>query len=405
MPRELRKSLTNSSSKYIFARGISAALALMFSFYYSRAIGVENRSILTFAMATTLIMAIFFTSGTTLTFRKKFPREKSTEDISVVMGLLILESLLAAIGVLLAICIYSIFKINLPRTLIVVIFVYSFIATLCYASIETILAIGKFNVAAILEIITILLQISIYVTMRYFKVSSIAVAVFSSLIISYLVCQISCWMLLVSENPSPPPKYLKPYLSFLKSTRHNHSYAISNGFVDRIDKIIIGWFLPLGLLGKFAITTSLINYVRFIPDAITKLIISKTKNQKKFTTLRPSISAILLVILIVTSGVLLSQLLIKVYFGLEWVLPILIPSLFALQELARGFFQIECSRLMVSGNEIIVARQNLWMAVTAFLFCIFGVKIAGLYGVPVSLGLNYILHTLLLHKQERRSSS
>ncbi|MEK9179602.1 MAG: oligosaccharide flippase family protein, partial [Patescibacteria group bacterium] len=194
----------------------------------------------------------------------------------------------------------------------------------------------------------------------------------------------------------------EPYFSFLKLTKHNHAYAISNGIVDRIDRVIIGWFLPLSLLGKFAVTTSLISYVRFIPDAIAKLIISKPQNDKKITTLRPSVPATLLVISIVVSTVLFSQLFIQFYFGSEWILPILIPSLFALQELARGFFQIECSRFMVAGNEAVVAKQNLWMAVTAFLFCIFGVKVAGLYGVSVSLGLNYVLHTLLLHKQERR---
>lgn len=403
MPRAIRKTVGKTSTKYIVARGISAALSLLFAFVYSKALGVENRSILTFAMATTLIMAIFFTSGTTLTFRKKYPREKSTDDISVVMVLLILESLLAALAVLIAIAIYSTFKIHLPGTLIAVIFVYSFIATLCYASIETILAIGKFGLAAILEMITILLQISVYVTMQYFKLASVAVSVLGSLMISYLASLTYSWMLLGAEKPSPPPNKIKPYWNFLKFTRHNHSYVISNGFVDRIDKVIIGWFLPLGLLGQFAITTSLISYMRFIPDAISKLIISKTKKQKTFSIIRPNVSTIFFILLIVVSGVSLSQFLIKVYFGPAWVLPILIPGLFALEELARGFFQIECSVLMVSGNETIVARQNSWMAVTAFVLCIIGVEVAGLYGAPVSLCLNYMLHTFLLQRQERRS--
>jgi O-antigen/teichoic acid export membrane protein len=270
------------------------------------------------------------------------------------------------------------------------------------ASIDAILAIGKFNVAAILEIITILIQISIYSGMVYFNVSSIAVAVFVALIISYLVCQTSCWMILISENTGPLKIPFRAHREFLKSTKHNHAFAISNGIVDRIDRIIIGWFLPLSFLGKFAITTSLISYVRFVPDAISKLIISRSHSKRRSVSLRTTAVASLLVISLVGVTVIFSQLFIKMYFGLEWVLPALIPLLFSLQEISRGFFQIECSRFMVAGRDASVAKQNIWMAVTAFPFCISGVKVAGLYGVSLSLCINYLLHTLLLHKQGRK---
>lgn len=175
---------------------------------------------------------------------------------------------------------------------------------------------------------------------------------------------------------------------FFEETHGNHTIATVLGIVDRLDRLIITWFLPIVFLGKYAIMSGLISFFRFVPDALSKIIISSKsevwRNYFKNPIVLLTGLAGLVVALIYSSQILITHLL-----GPEWLLPWGVSLVFALQELARGAFQLKGNYNVSIGSSRMTHRASIILLLTGGPLAIVFLNWQGVIGVPLGFLVSY----------------
>lgn len=363
---------------------------MAFALFYSTNLGVERRSLVAVIMTSTLVIGVIFTSGVSLTFRKSMQASDNEITVNSYIYLTIILSLVASAVTFVSVYIFSVVKIEIPRTLLLLTVIYAFFATMDYCFHQALIAFSLFKLASILDVLTICMQVSIYLMLFFANQVSIAVSLFSALILSYITSTITTILLLIGIlDPSIKIKW-SDIKSLLRASKNFHLLGISSGFADRIDRIVIAWFLPLGLLGKYAVGTSFISFLRFFPEAMGRWIVSgqTTPTLGRFGKTLPR--RVILTIVLIVGGSLLTQLFVHVFFGDEWSLPLLVFILFASQEIVRGYYQVRLSRIVASGVEKTVRNSSLGLIFIAPLFSIIGAQTLGIYGVPLGMAFGYI---------------
>jgi O-antigen/teichoic acid export membrane protein len=257
------------------------------------------------------------------------------------------------------------------------------------------------KVASILDLLTITIQISVFFLFSLANQVSIAASLFTSFIISYVTSVVaSALALIVYTNASIIPSWKEIRLLTSSSTPF-HIVGIANGFADRIDRIAIAWILPLGVLGKFAVGTSVLSYLRFFPDAFSRLIVGGHSDFQLFASRligrswfkRLFISLILSLVLAI-----LSQALIWLSLGKQWLIPFIVVFGFSVQELIRGYFQLRLSELVADGQEKRVSRLSILLIATSTILCLIGINLFGLVGAPLGLALTYLILIFFSYK-------
>ena len=399
MPNLVSRKIKNG---FLLTRGISSLLALVFSLYYSKLLGIEKRSLVTLMLVVIVIVMVALTSGIGLTFRKYTVSDPELISLSAYLYTnLILAFLVSvfSIGILLA---YSASNVSIPTTLLYLAAIYAFLGALDFNFHQGLIAYGLFKIASILDLLTIVIQISVFFLFSLSNQLSIAASLFTSLIISYITSVVSSVLiLLVHTNASIIPSW-NEIRHLIKTSNPFHVVGIASGFADRIDRIVIVWFLPLGVLGKYAVGTSLLTYLRFLPEAFSRLIVSgqSSFSLSTFKLIGKSWFARLFVGVVISSVFAgFSQILVLVVLGKEWLVPFIVLLGFSTQELIRGYFQIRISALVAEGREIVVAKLSLLLIVFSTIFSIIGVKLAGLIGVPIGIAVTYLILIIFSYKK------
>jgi len=385
-------------SGFVLVRGISSLLALVFSLYYSRALGVEKRSLVTLILVVALTVMVALTAGVGLAFRKYTVIEPDLITLPAFLYTnLILAFLVSGISIL-ALFVYSATHVSIPPTLLYLAAMYAFLGALDFNYHQGLIAYGMFKVGSILDLATISIQILIFFLLTLSNQVSIAASLFTSLIISYLTSVVSSILVLLVHTNASITTSWKDIALLIKKSRPFHIVGIAGGFADRIDRLMIAWFLPLGFLGKYSVGTSLLTYLRFLPEAFSRLIIggqsnfqlSKLKLIGKSWLLRLLAGVFVSIIL---AG--LSQLLVLVALGQEWLMSFIVIAGFSVQELMRGYFQLRVSALVAESKEKLVTKVSLLLIALAALLSFIGIKLAGLIGVPIGIAISYALLVLL----------
>lgn len=370
---------------YVPMRGIASAASLVLAFWYSKELGVLNRSFLAVIMTTSILCSIAFTSGTTFTLRSLMVPNISDGLKKSFATLVAIQGFIAFFIYSLALLIFSKFKDQLPGPLILGALVYFIFSLLHLVMMEVLLASDKFKNVGLLEILTVFMQIVLFFCLSFFTHISSASRVLLSLTISYLVACIYATTFLE----------LKPFLGFNDPeefwhlTRGKNSLGTVLGILDRADRIIIAWILPTINTGQYAVMGSILSFFRFIPDAISKIIVAgKTGILSKIFNLRVLVVLILGLSLILLTAT--SQITIQHFLGSEWLLPWWISLLFGAQEIVRGAFQVvqneRLSKLSKQSSHLhfVLLALNVGMAMILTSFF-------GIVGVPIGFLLGYLM--------------
>ena len=147
---------------FLLTRGISSLLALVFSLYYSKTLGVEKRSLVTLMLVVIVIVIVILTSGVGLAFRKFTISNPKLISLSAYLYTnLILAFLVSgfSIGILLT---YSASHESIPTTLLYLAAIYAFLGALDFNFHQGLIAYGMFKIASILDLLTIVIQISVF---------------------------------------------------------------------------------------------------------------------------------------------------------------------------------------------------------------------------------------------------
>jgi len=374
------------------ARGLAAGLALLFALSYSKVLGVENRSIVTVIFTISLISLTVFTSGIGLLFRSRALDPIKPISFQPFAVTAIISSLLTAASVLVAVSLYSHTKYPVPTTLIIFSLVYSFFGALDDLSHQSLIAYGKFKAAARVDVSTIILQVLLFIGFSTLTEISLASALFASLITSYIYSISFSFRTIHHIAVATIPKNSLTVMELVKASKAFHLVGISSGLADRVDRLLIGWFLPLSFLGTYSVGTSLLTYLRFIPDAIGRLIVAKQNlgSTNKFRG-KPLWIPVMITLsfLMISTAVFVSQSFVVFFLGNDWEISRWVIAAFAAQEVLRGLYLFVISRRVASDNQDFIFKSSLLLIIGSVLGGYVGIKLFSGIGVPLGIGLSY----------------
>ena len=381
---------------YLFGRAGATFASLVLALGYSRDLGVVNRSSISMIMSTNALLWIVLTSGATLTMRKIGWANAGNTIVRSFFSVVLGQFVIIVLAFLLVITLYSQNKNPIAVNLIILSLFYVIASGIHLILMELLLSTERFKSAGLLEILTVSIQLTIYVGSTHITDLSVASRVLLAFSISYLLVASAALYLIIKTM-----KYrlhMSSPKEFLAQSRFNHFLGASLGFMDRVDRILVGFLLATPVLGKYAVATALITLLRFFPDGVSKLIMAKKVTLKRLNLIRKEsiiISGILMASLIILG----SREVINFWLGPEWLLALPIYVAIALQEISRGYYQVAANQNILEDSSKNVHRVSILLPMIAILTGILGVNFFGLITIPVVFCMTYLLGIVFLRRK------
>jgi len=387
---------------YLISRTITTAAALVFALIYSKALGLNNRSLVAFIMTSNALIWILVTSGTTLTLRKLTIKSLDIKKNKSFNSLIVVESVAALAIFFATIELYSLLKNYLTPNFIIGSMLYFLLSGFHLITIEMLLASNNIRLSGFLDVSTIFLQVSFFIFLNLLFELSISVRLLISFSLSYLIISI-IGLINITKSSHFSFEFAHPKVFFIE-TRGNHLIGVSLGIVDRMDRFLIGAILPTVELAKYAVMSGTISIFRFFPDAISKLVISRT-HFTLHAKLKNGLTVVMSAVLFGSALVASSQFFIKLWLGYEWLLPNSVSVCFVLQELLRGIFQISANRYISRGRSHFVSRVSLQLPFLSIILALLLIPLIGIIGVPISFSIAFIFSLLSFRLKEKDDKS
>jgi hypothetical protein len=383
----------SAARKYLVSRATASSLALMLSILYSVELGPQNRGFVTVVMTFSILTIVGLMGGTTLTARKIGSLKFTNELRASYRTLIAIEILIGlAIFVVLVIA-YSKFKQMIPGPLVLASILYFISSAYHFAAIEWKIAQKKLALAGAAEIVTILVQIVSFFVLLKIGFFSAAVTVLFTFTFSYLL--VGVWCNFSTGFDKGNVKLFSAPKHFFAKTKGHHTLSIIINILDRSDRIVISLLFPTATLAKYAAMGGILAFLRFVPDALSKIAVTGSNFYPKILKERRLLSLFILA-LGVSVFVIFARMFIELFLGNNWLLPLSTFAAFCIYELSRGTFQVYANKNVQQGLEVL-SQRSVFYVLIAFLFTLpFGLSLLGLGGVPLSLAIAYLFGVLIL---------
>ena len=378
---------------YLASRGVSTFTSLGLALIYSYDLGQVNRAVLAVVMTTNALLWIVTTSGSTLTLRTIGWTNLGKDLYNSFLSLVLTQLLIVLTIFLFVTNLYSTYKNQIPGNLLLIAIVYVCLSGLHLIVMEALISCSKFKFGAFLDVSTIVLQFILYLFVLPLGNYSAASSVLLAYLFSYLLVGLSGALYLSHKNQHKVA-IVNPRL-FFKETKYRHSLGSSIGVMDRADRLVIGFSLQTFVLGKYAVTSSLIALLRFVPDAIAKLIIAK-EDLQKWKFIKNKYLLLFLVFVLVVSIINASRFIVERWLGPDWLIPINVCLAIAIQELIRGAYVILANKNVKLGFSKNVNSTSIALPILAILLTQLFLGSLGLIAVPLGFCLAYGLSIMRL---------
>jgi O-antigen/teichoic acid export membrane protein len=350
-------------------------------------------------MISALILTVLSTSGISLTFRNRPANSISSKNLMAYLSTITIAGIGVAVFSSALLYFYSGSKSQIPTSIYIIGFIYSFLACVNLGFQDALVAKGNLKLATFLDFVTIFIQGSSLIFFVYLDQTSLFMSVIISFVVSYLLIVFATISVFIQTEKIAFAGIKTEIKELVSSSRQNQLFGIANGMADRLDRFLIGLMLPLAFLAKYALITSIISFTRFFPEAYNRLILLKLHQQESKKKSKLGFFAYVLIGTSVVVLVFTSQEFIRILFGDQWLLPINVAMFFAAQEILRGSYQSKAVKLVAAGKYREVSQASLFLIIGATLFMLIGIQVMGVVGAPVSMVAIYaILNKLLSHK-------
>ena len=286
--------------------------------------------------------------------------------------------------------IYAHYRTPIPNVLVLLCFLYAFLSCLTLSLLDGLIATGLLRFSMLLDLTMVLIQVFVGLLFIFLNQTSQIVMILFSFLASYSIVAFSILTLLVFLFPITQFNFvLETKALFLKS-RNLNIIGISNGIADRADKLLIGFLLPLEVLGKYALITGVLTFNRFLPEAIAKSIFFANEPDSVNGKAKTSSYKNVLIISTVFCFTLFAWVFVTFCFGDEWGLPFSFAAVFALQELLRARYQINSSKMLLAKREERMIPASRVLLAGTLLVLPLSTHYLGVYGPALGLSLIYI---------------
>jgi hypothetical protein len=347
-------------------------------------------------MTTNALLWIVLTSGTTLTIRKIGWLNADKSIVHSFNSVIAAQFIIVISVYFLVINLYSQFKNPIALNLMLLSLCYVVASGIHLVVMELLLSTGKFRWAGLLEISTVLSQLTLYVIGSQISQISVASRLLLAFTISYLVISVLALYLITITKKYPVG--LGSPSEFIKRSRYNHILGVSLGFMDRVDRILVGFLLATPILGKYAVATTLITLLRFFPDGISKLIMAKRVTLQRLDRIRKEL-VLVTGVLLASFVIFVSRAVIEFWLGPQWLLGLSIYIAIAMQELSRGVYQIVANQKILGNLSRVVHRAATFTPILAVSIAFLGVGIFGLVAIPLAFCISYLMGIIIMRRR------
>ena len=397
--------ISGSSATYLGSRWSALFLSFCFSILYSRLMGLESRSVLTFILTIVSLLVLGITSNLGLRLRQKISMQGNKKLlVSKYLSDLVHITLVLLVIFFPIMLSYSFLVTPINLKILILATLLLITSNLAYGFSEMLVALDKIKTVGLFGISEILLQLVFFYLAYNLIGTSLIISVFLGFSISYLIS--SSTTLMISRQHIDLAAIFRNLKNKIRIPEllDRESLAVSLPFIfmDRLDKILIGFLLPLPDLSKYSIVLVFFSALRSIPEAIARIRFSrhsfayKNKNTK--------LPWGLIVIAFVIVGIYPAySFLISNLLGANWLVTFNTFLVVGLFEVARGFFLLQINFDFASVRNSNTFRNILLLISLSILFTSVTISTLGLVAVPASFGVSYlvlILRQSLVNKKQ-----
>jgi len=310
----------------------SISLGLILTLWYSKLMGLEIRSFLSFVLISNAFVAYLILSGISFRIRNSSNYQEAKALVGTYLLLSIFGSLLTILIEQLVILLFShVTDIGIPNNAKLMVLLYSLFTTFSIVSLELLSCFNSLRSLVVIEFMVGVMQISIFGLLVWKGGFSLFVTVLITYSFSYSLCIFAATILLLRKG-----FIFRASLTALREFFSRETliwqirFTVLN-LVQRFDKVLIPFFYPSPLLAQITTFASLLGIFRFIPESEMRLLTNRNlhKGKNKYD---PVLSRKLLIFLFVVAFV-VSLFAIHVFLGAAWVLPVSLALLVATYEL------------------------------------------------------------------------
>ena len=387
-------------TKYYIARAFSTCFSLIFAIFYTKILGLENRSFISYVMVISLLSSLILNSG--LTYSLRFHLKLRIENFKYFIFFGLTTSLLSVFIMDLLLQIYAIKQYNPPKNLTLICLAYGFVSNLHIYIYDFLCSLEEYKNLSKIEYLTIPTQLTLFFGLLFCHFFSTAVNLLLSLIFSYLVN--ICFATLISRfqiSMLIDLEYSR-IKQILQASWQYYGFGISITILDRLDKFVVGLFLPRQTLAIYSVSTGLVTPTRFIADAYSRLRVSNNtliSTKRRLETHNKKL--VMLVLLLAFLLTLVIDKAVLILFGKHWHLSEYVVFAYILQEIFRFYY---IRKILISFEE---HRHNLvnWIVYSLIGFGIFNtfvmILLFGLIGAPLSAIISYVIGSVFISRREK----
>ena len=398
--------ISGSSAAYLASRWSALFLSFCFSILYSRLLGLENRSVLTFILTIISLLVLGITSSLGLRLRQQISVQGNQKDIYSKylsdLAHLTLVILILFFPMMLAYS-YLVTPINLKILILATLLLIT--SNLAYGLSEMLIGLDRIRTVGLIGILEILLQFVVFYLAHYFVGTSLIISVFVGISISYLIS--SAIILNISRLHLDLAGIFRNLRSKVRFSEllNRESLAVSLPFVfmDRLDKILIGFMLPLPDLSKYSIVLVFFSVLRSIPETVARIRFSR--HSISFTNVKNKTPWGVLTLALIIIGIYPAyNFLISNLLDSSWLVSFNTFLLVGAFEVARGFFLLQINFDFASARNPNTFRNILLLISLSMILTFSSISSLGLVAVPISFGTAYfilILRQSRINKKQR----
>jgi len=372
--------------RFVLSRLFTSSLSLFLALAYSSLLGVEKRSVLSFALVGSVFLASVL-SAPLITRYRHIAIGNSDNSIHLNFALLGL-AVACVVALLMAVAskIYSNVVTDVPTNLLLSIVIYAFFSSLSFILHEFLL-VKQFSKAYVLmDISVIIMQVLLFAFFLILDQLSLITNVIISLTLSYIFHTTSVLSLIFYISG------VAPTVAGIKEVMKLGPFLVSSNLVhvfDRVDKLFIAFFLPIGDLARYMTMVALYSPIRFFFDSRSKsVLVSKENVANSFgdKSQKPNrIFVIICFLAIFTLYPLIAHAAIGLTLGREWLLGIHLFYVYLIVEVLRGRF-VELFHWRIKSKDIQDFRPSVSLTIILpLLLMLFASLFYGLTGLVLAL--------------------
>ena len=385
--------ISGSSAAYLASRWSALFLSFCFSILYSRLLGLENRSVLTFILTIISLLVLGITSSLGLRLRQQISVQGNQKDIFSKylsdLAHLTLVILILFFPMMLAYS-YLVTPINLKILVLATLLLIT--SNLAYGLSEMLIGLDRIRTVGLIGILEILLQLIVFYFAHYFAGYSLIISVFVGISISYLISStIILRIIRLHLDLSGIFRNLRAKVRFFELL-NRESLAVSLPFVfmDRLDKILIGFMLPLPDLSKYSIVLVFFSVLRSIPETVARIRFSR--HSINYTNTKNKIPWGVLTLFLIIIGIYPAyNFLISNLLDSSWLVSFNTFLLVGAFEVVRGFFLLQINFDFASARNPNTFRNILLLISLSMILTFSSISSLGLVAVPISFGTAYFI--------------